>query len=59
MDIKDVLSPKEQRPIIKSLRVSKKTDKFIRENRINLGKFVDISIKELKEKLKKETKKWS
>lgn len=59
MDIQEVLKKNlEKKNIMKSVRVTPSDDKFLKDNKIDLSKVVDVSLKELKEKIKKESGAW-
>lgn len=58
VDINDVLKKAENKKVIKAVRVTQSDDDFLKKNKIDLSKVVDVSIKELKEKIKKETGVW-
>ena len=49
---------RDKKPIIKSVRISKDSEEFLTKNNISISKVVDISLRELKHKLRKEVGAW-
>lgn len=54
--LQDVIE--QRKNVVKSVRVTQVNDNFLKEHKINLGKVVDVSIEELKNKMRKESGAW-